>query len=253
MFQPEELPCHICFGNKDVNGKNTGNRGSVELGKSTFHCIERGERFLYECIVFDVDGTLIDTENVIIRALQLVLERRGRYFPDEKLDFVLGIPGDISLSKLGIKDCAGAIKEWNEHIQNLAGDIQLFDGIDLLIEALDKRKISKGIVTSKTRKELSDDFGPFGLMERFPHIVCVDDIPFHKPHPAPLLRCLESASVPARLALYIGDTIYDAECARAAGVDFALAGWGAKSESNIPCDLYFNNPLDLLPLLDGMR
>jgi len=205
---------------------------------------------VYKCIVFDVDGTLIDTENVIIRALQLVLERRGRFSPGDNLDFVLGIPGDISLNKLGVSDCAQAIQEWNEHIQNLSGDIQLFDGIVPLIEALEERNIRKGIVTSKTRKELKDDFGSFGLLGRFAHVVCVDDTPFHKPHPAPLVCCLESAGVPPEHALYIGDTIYDSECARSAGVDFALAGWGAKSESIVPFDLFLKYPLDLLSLLE---
>lgn len=208
---------------------------------------------MYECIIFDVDGTLIDTERVIVLALQRLLARRGREIDRAELQFVLGIPGDLSLRQLGVTDRYQALQEWNQNIQTLAGEIRLFDGIRPLIQQLDQQDVLKGIVTSKTREELTMDFGPFGLMSSFPFSVCVDEVTYHKPHPEPLLRCLEMASVAPADALYIGDTIYDSECARESGVDFALALWGARPGSSIPASLELTHPCDLLNVADRMN
>ncbi|HSV30646.1 MAG TPA: HAD family hydrolase [Atribacteraceae bacterium] len=205
---------------------------------------------MYQCIIFDVDGTLIDTERVIIRALQRVLEKRGHRVEGQDLSFAVGIPGDASLSRLGVVDREASLREWNDHIQSLSGEIRLFDGIRDLIERLEEKGLKKGIVTSKTREELSDDFGPFGMMHYFPYRVCVDEVTFHKPHPEPLLRCLELASCAPEEALFVGDTIYDSECARDSGVDFALALWGVQQGMTIPSDIALIHPLDLLNLVE---
>lgn len=126
----------------------------------------------------------------------------------------------------------------------------IFDGIEDLLIILHGRSIQTGIVTSKTREELKDDFLPFGLMDYLPFAVCADDTQKHKPNPEPLLRFMEIAGADPCKSLYIGDTIYDWQCAKAAGVPFGLALWGAKQIDEIKAEHNFAYPGDIIQWLE---
>lgn len=110
--------------------------------------------------------------------------------------------------------------------------------------------IVTGVVTSKTKKEFQDDFVPFGLTPYLPYVICADDTERHKPHPEPILKFLELSGAKAETSIYIGDTIYDYECARDAGVDFGLALWGCNQPDAIPAKYKFKNPEEIVNLLD---
>lgn len=189
---------------------------------------------MYNCVILDVDGTLIDTEAAVIGSLKKLLEERGHEVPaDHELRFVLGIPGRDSLPRFGMKDVEEACERWNAFMKDFAEQIRPYDGIREALRRLKNAGITTGIVTSKTRQELENDFVPFGLMDQLDYVVCADDTEKHKPCPDPLMKFLElSGADPAR-SVYVGDTKYDAECASAAGVDFALALWGAPAPGEV--------------------
>ena len=73
-------------------------------------------------------------------------------------------------------------------------------------------------------------------------------MPYHKPDPQPLLACAKLFETDLPLALYIGDTISDSICAKNAGIDFALAGWGCPDHKNVPSDILLHTPSELLSL-----
>lgn len=109
-----------------------------------------------------------------------------------------------------------------------------------------------GIVTSKTRNEYTADFAaPFALSGYFSTVICVEDTARPKPYPDPLLTYLNAARIHAEDALYIGDTLYDCQCAQNAGVDFGLAAWGNAAVQEIPADYIFKRPADVLYSLLG--
>ncbi|MED3550245.1 HAD family hydrolase [Cytobacillus praedii] len=206
---------------------------------------------MYNTIIFDVDGTLIDTEKAVLSSLQKVLKTDyGRAVPLEELYFVLGIPGTDSLPQLGIKDVNRANERWNCFMKDFFHSIEVFNGIKDLLETIKTRNIVQGIVTSKTNEELINDFVPFGLSNYLIHTVCADDTVRHKPHPEPLLKFLEISGADPKKSIYIGDTIYDYECARDAGIDFGLALWGCKNHEDIQAKYKFERPQDLLDFLD---
>ncbi len=205
---------------------------------------------MYSTIIFDVDGTLIDTEKAVIGSLQKMLRMDYQLvMKPEDLSFVLGIPGSDSLPKLGITDIDRANERWNYFMKDFFGSIAVFAGIQELLTALIHKEITRGIVTSKTKVELRDDFEPFGLLSSLPYVVCADDTEKHKPHPEPILKFLEMTGAEPSTSIYIGDTIYDCECARDAGVDFALALWGCKHSDGIDAKYKLESPQDLLGLL----
>ena len=203
----------------------------------------------YKHIIFDIDGTLLDTEEAILRSLQDTLsDMLGEEVPRKELTFALGIPGEAALQTLGITDTKRANAQWNLHLRKYKQLIRLFDGVPELLKRLKEAGCSLGIVTSKDRKEYATDFLPFGIGGYFDVTICVEDAPRPKPSPDPLLAYLSQAVAKAENTLYIGDTNYDRLCAEQAGVDFGYALWGNPRTNVIPAKYTFSEPLEILKL-----
>lgn len=213
----------------------------------------------YRHIIFDIDGTLLDTENAILQSLKdTIVEILHKDVPMKELKFALGIPGEDALRVLGIKDTLSANRKWNEHLLKYKRSIKLFEGIPELLRELKSEGYVLGIVTSKDRHEFATDFVPFGIADYFDRVICVEDAPRPKPNPAPLTTYLTLSGIDAKQALYVGDTVYDSRCAQDAGVDFGLALWGGIPSQEIPADYLFQSPTDVrkcLPsrFMDGKR
>lgn len=204
---------------------------------------------MYTTFIFDIDGTLINTEQAVLGSLQKLLRNNyHREMQQQDLAFVLGIPGAVSLRQLGIGNVEHASRCWNDLMREYQHTVHVFQGIEPLLADLREQSVTMGVVTSKTNQEFLDDFVPFGLVRDLPHVVCADDTTQHKPNPEPLLKFLEISGAQAETSIYIGDTIYDYECARDAGVDFGLALWGCKQPDAIPAKYKFEHPQDIFTL-----
>ncbi|MBU5671725.1 HAD family hydrolase [Paenibacillus brevis] len=206
---------------------------------------------MYNACIFDIDGTLIHTEQAVLGSLQKLLKQNyDLEMSQQDLTFVLGIPGAVSLRRLGIEYIDLANKRWNDLMEEYRHTIHVYEGVRQLLTDLSEQSALTGVVTSKTYQEFLDDFVPFGLVYDLTYAVCADDTNLHKPHPEPLLKFLEMSGAKAEESIYIGDTIYDYECARAAGVDFGLALWGCRQPDAIPAKYKFEHPSDILPLIE---
>ena len=205
---------------------------------------------MFKYVIFDVDGTILDTEKAILKSLQKVLKEEGQDYQQEDLRFALGIPGDATLQRLGIPDIERVSPKWSKTVLEFSQEVHIFDGLKEVIEALSASPIRTGIVTSKTKQEVIDEFDPFGISNHFEHIICATDTKNHKPHPEPLLVCLEKMKAIKDESIYIGDSIYDMQCAKSAGVKFALALWGSKSTEGFEsADFILKEPKDILGLI----
>lgn len=203
----------------------------------------------YRHIIFDLDGTLLDTEEAIIDSLKdTVREILHKEMAANELKFALGIPGKTTLQKLGITDdLQSAIAKWNTNLLKYKSAIRLFDGVAELLPALKTSGHALGIVTSKTRNEYAEDFAShFDVSGYFDTVICADDTALHKPHPDPLLAYLAATGITAHEAIYIGDSIYDSLCARSAGVDFGHATWGCPTADITGAKYIFKTPADIL-------
>lgn len=199
----------------------------------------------YKHIVFDIDGTLLDTEYAVLYSLQeIIKELTGKEIPYDELTFALGITGVDALKKLGVKEVY-ALRLWEGNMRKHADTVRVFDGIPELLENLLKLNCEMGIVTSKTRDQFEQDFHQYGISGYFKTIICADDTQEHKPDLAPLLKYLEISKVGQEQTLYIGDSKYDSMCAENAGIDFALAVWGSHKKT-IKADYFLDKPADLL-------
>lgn len=198
----------------------------------------------YKHIVFDIDGTLIDTTYAVLHSLQdTIYEITGKTVSIGTLTFALGITGECALKKLQIQNIPFALALWDKNMENYQNTVRVFEGIPPLLQVLSDKGYNLGIVTSKTKAEFIKEFSHFNIRKYFDIVVSADDTAKHKPDPAPLLKYKEIAN--DEQFLYIGDSPYDAECAKAAGIDFAIAGWGCINK-NIVADYYFTSPAEAL-------
>lgn len=201
----------------------------------------------YRHIVFDIDGTLIDTQFAVQTALRdTVRNHLHKDMSYEELIFSFGIPGLTTLKMLGVPDPEAALVEWNVHIEERRDAITVFPGVEEMMNAISG--VSMGVVTSKNSREYRDDFMRYPVSRFISLAVCADHTEKHKPDPDPLLKYMELTGAKPEEVLYVGDSVYDGQCAHSAGVDFALATWGA-TKKDIPAEWYPETPEDIAKIL----
>lgn len=207
------------------------------------------EKKMYRHIIFDIDGTLIDNEKAILYSLQRVMqEMEGRKLSFEELKFALGIPGEDTLKRLNVENIPAAMIRWVELLQEYGHMVSVHTGIEELLETLSEKGYRLGLVSSRPRKLMEEDFDKYKISKYFEIRVCADDTTAHKPTAGPLLKYMELSGVRKEEILYIGDSIHDSMCAQNAGVDFALAVWGSHTRE-ISAKYYPETPADLLAVL----
>lgn len=150
----------------------------------------------FDHIVFDVDGTLADTEESVLSSLgQIIQEETGKTLPRHELEFALGIPGKNALEKLGIYSQA-TLDRWCQVAASFKSTISVFPGLREVIATLADSGCKLGIVSSRARDEYAEEIAPLGFDKYFEHIILVEDTTEHKPHPLP---CSNISGVRARI------------------------------------------------------
>lgn len=216
----------------------------------TFAQIYYSNGMNYKHIIFDIDGTLLDSMYADLHGLQDTMwELTHQIIPIDQLTFALGIPGEVALKRLGIRNTQSANKLWNKNFMKYKDTIKLFAGVQRTIQQLHDKGFQLGIVTSKTPLEFANDFEPHGISHYFDTVVCVTDSPRPKPYPDPILTYLHKASAEPCEAIYIGDTTYDCQCAHSAGIHFGLALWSGVPANGAEANYLLQNPDEILNLL----
>lgn len=206
---------------------------------------------MYDRIIFDIDGTMTDSEEAVRIALsQLIYEETGIQKNPGELQFQFGVPGVETLKSFGFKNPVESDHRWAELFMQNFDRVTLFEGIEPLLHALRSQGYKLGIVTSKRRDEYMQEFHePFAVSSLFEGYICANDTSKHKPDAEPMLEYLRRHNATTERTLFLGDTIADSGCAHAAGVDFALALWGASDPDLIPAQYKLTVPGDLLSVL----
>ncbi len=205
---------------------------------------------MYKCVALDVDGTLIDTEQAIFHALGRVLkEELGRDFTPEEMAVSIGMLGEHTMALFNVPDPEGALKRWYQYLDEARGMNALYPGVELTVRKLKEAGYKVAVVTSRKGFEMDDEPLLEPLRPYFDEVVTADLVEAPKPHPAPLLRLMERQGLRPEEILFVGDTIHDSRCARNAGVDFVLAGWGARYPETIPSLHDLMHPYEIAELI----
>ena len=215
---------------------------------------------MYRLAVFDIDGTLIDTERTGVESLmKTIRELTGKEVPYGEAYKAFGIPSS-SVSKLyGYEDAKRFGERWEENFISLSHHINPFPGVLDALRRIKAAGMATGVVTSRNRMEFDYDDYLREMVPYLDHIVCSEDTVHHKPHPEPLLRCIEMASgavgesiLPGEV-IFFGDTDHDFACSRDAGCDFALADWKSRGWQGIPARYKFSNAEEMEAILSRTR
>ncbi|PKO46923.1 MAG: phosphoglycolate phosphatase [Betaproteobacteria bacterium HGW-Betaproteobacteria-22] len=219
-------------------------------------------------VLFDLDGTLVDTAHDLAYALNLQRERHG--LPALALALIRPYASHGSTGLLyvgfGIAPDDAAFAPMREEYLTLYDEVLtrkplLFDGMPGLLKHFDDHAIRWGVVTNKPRRFTQPLMQSIGLLERAACVVSGDDAPRPKPYPDSLLLACAQADVKPQACWYVGDAARDIEAGKAAGMHTIVAMYGYLGEADRPAewgaDAYIQQPLDLLSLdflnLDLMR
>ena len=188
----------------------------------------------YKAVLFDFDGTLIDTNGYIIDSWAHASEKifGEMRFDVRYLATHFGTPLEYAveetMKEYGIKGYT--VEEvcdlYREYQRQNPGKIgKAFDGIPELLRKLKERGVKVGVVTSRTKKTTVDALALNGIDQYFDVIIAVEDTEIHKPLPEPALLCCERLGVSPEDALMVGDSKWDIACGNNAGCGSALVSW----------------------------
>ncbi len=183
-------------------------------------------------VLFDLDGTLVDTAPDMVRILQSLQQDRGCSPVAYELGRSYVSNGVLGLLSIGFPDAADGLREElrAEFLARYADQIcehsAVFDGLEALLGELETAGVPWGVVTNKPASLTAPLLAALNLSERAACAVSGDTLTERKPHPAPLLHACEIAAVEPAASIYVGDAARDIEAGRAAGMGTIAAGYG---------------------------
>jgi pyrophosphatase PpaX len=182
----------------------------------------------YSAVVFDLDGTVVDSVELIIVSFQHAIhEVLGREISREDAVAWVGRPLREQM-ELFSPEHADQLVEVYREFNHREHDrmLKLYEGIQHLLEGLRGAGVKIGLVTSKSRLTTQMAFDLTGIESYFDATVCADEAAGNKPSPAPILACLEELGVDPSAAAYVGDSPSDIQAALAAKVAAIAVTWG---------------------------
>ena len=183
---------------------------------------------MIDTVLFDFDGTLMDTTDVIVGSWQhTFVTLTGREGELEKIYRTFGeILRDSMVKMFPDSDPDEAVEIYRSYHRNNFGErIKVFPGMKELLAELKARGIKTAVVTSRAGVTTVEGLESYGLSDYFDALVTCDDTDRHKPDPEPVNIALKKLASKPENALMIGDSMYDIMCARNAGVKSVLVGW----------------------------
>jgi pyrophosphatase PpaX len=179
-------------------------------------------------VLFDLDGTVIDSGGIILasmrHATQTVLRRE---YTDAELLVNVGGPGlEAQMHALDPVRAEELVRVYRAHNEPLHDTLEAFPGIDDVLAQLKREGRRLGVVTAKKRATVELAFARLPLAHLFDVVVGGDETERHKPDPEPLLLGLERLGAAVEEAAYVGDSPYDMAAARAAGLHAVGVTWG---------------------------
>jgi len=207
-------------------------------------------------VLFDLDGTLIDTVELILSSFRYATKRvLGAALPDEALMRNVGVPLARQMREFSPEHADELLRVYREHNavhhDAMVGE---YPGTKEVLEELRSRGLPMGVVTSKGTTMTRRGLDLFGLGRFFEVVVTADDVQTHKPDPHPLRVAADRLGIPLEECVYLGDSPHDMLAAVAGGTVAVAALWGAFSAEDVLApgpDFALSSIRGLPALLDG--
>lgn len=212
-------------------------------------------------VLFDMDGTLLDTAPDFVAVVQAMREARALPPVDETQvrDVVSGGARAMVINSFDVDPFSPEFEvlrlEFLERYQNhCAVRTRFFDGMAELLEDIERARLIWGVVTNKPVRYAEPIMQQLGLAERSAVLVCPDHVKNSKPDPEPLLLACSQLGLDPASVLFVGDDLRDIESGRAAGTRTVAVTYGYIHPEDNPrswgADAVIEHPLELRRLLD---
>lgn len=189
-------------------------------------------------VLFDLDGTLIDTAPDFIRIIKLMCAKHNHPCPTDTAIREQVSAGARAMVRLMFGDELANMADTDERMlayrqefldlyeQDICVDSRLFDGLDVLLDALENKGVAWGIVTNKPRYLAEQLLDKLDLAKRCAVLVCPDDVANTKPDPEPMFLACQKLDIDPQNCIYVGDHIRDIQAGRASGMMTVAVGFG---------------------------
>ncbi|UHA75225.1 pyrophosphatase PpaX [Paenibacillus sp. 481] len=189
---------------------------------------------MIQTVLFDLDGTIIDTNELIIETfLHVLKDVAPEPLTREHLIPSMGMPLEYQMRLFSkreqVDDLTAAYRAYN--LTRHDELVREFPNVSEVIERLHQAGITLGVVTTKVRPSTERALRMFGLFEQMATIVTIQDVEHAKPHPEPVLRAIELLGADPATTLMVGDSPADIQSANAAGAISCGVAWSLKGEA----------------------
>jgi pyrophosphatase PpaX len=207
-------------------------------------------------ILFDLDGTLIDSIRLILDSYHHAMRCNGLAArTDEHWLGGLGTPLKVQFAEwqddpVMLEALIATYREYN--LANHDSMVTVYPGVVDAIRTIRAAGVRTGLVTSKNRPGALRGLGLAGLVDMMDVLVCADEVTNPKPHPEPVEKAVTILNGDVGETIYVGDSIHDMQSGRAAGVQTAAALWGPFGRSHLDGaapDFWLETPAELPGLL----
>jgi pyrophosphatase PpaX len=210
----------------------------------------------FPVVLFDLDGTLIDSGPIILASMQhSVRTVLGREIAVEELAATVGGQGLVSqMRELDPERVDELVEAYRLHNEPLHDTLETFDEVVSLLPLLRAEGRRLGVVTAKRHRTVGLAFDRFPeLASQLDVLVAYEDTERHKPDPDPVVEALRRLGATPAEAAYVGDSPFDIQAARSAGVFSVGVGWGGiHSDERLLAeqpDAFVRSPQELLDVL----
>jgi pyrophosphatase PpaX len=190
----------------------------------------------WDAVLFDLDGTLMDTNELIMQSFEHVFRVTGypAWTREEMIPY-MGTPLwdqlRVYTGQQEVDDLVEIYREYNlRHHDEL---IAPFPGMVELIRKLRAAGVRLGIVTTKSKVTAGLGLRMYEVFDDFEVLVAIEDVAHAKPHPEPIEKALQVIQVPKDRVVMVGDSPADLDCARNAGIASVAVKWSLKSEEEL--------------------
>jgi len=215
-------------------------------------------RYKEKIILFDLDGTLIDSTEAILESFARAYAKFEVAVPDdEAITSLVGLPLDMMFVQLGVDEAEAMnyVNAYKEHYRTIhTQKTVLLDKAEEAVK-LAHEGATLGVVTTKTAQYSRELLEHFNLMQYFDVLIGREDVQNPKPHPEPIFKALDTlGSSDETLSYMIGDTINDILAAHNAGIASigVLCGYGSQNELEAYADFITKNALDAVQIIKNL-
>ena len=214
-------------------------------------------------VIFDVDGTLVDSQNLIVQSMQAAFDLNGQPVPDRAdIRSIVGLSLELGIEILAqglspdlIAAIAASYRENYFVLREQRGTVETSPFFPGAREALDHLREDPwtllAVATGKSRRGLDKLIEGHGLQGYFTSTQVSDNHP-SKPNPAMILAALDETGVSPDRAVMIGDTTFDMQMGRAAKVSTIGVGWGYHAPEDLEADAIIESFHQLKPTVDRL-